>query len=69
MIDFAASELGRTGDASAIFATVWQVDALRTQALQECFAVIDLKDRTIAIGENDRVEGHTQISLVQSPPG
>ena len=43
LIDFAADYLGRTGDAAAILAPVWQVDALLAQALQEGLAVIDLK--------------------------
>lgn len=69
LIDFAADQLGRTGYAAAIHAAIGQVDALLAQAQQEWLAVIDLIGRAATIGENDGVDGQTQISLVQSPPG
>jgi len=69
LIDFAADQFGRAGYAAAIHAAIRQVDALLAQAQQERLAVIDLKGSTATIGENDGVDGQTQISLVQSPPG
>lgn len=69
LIDFAGNQFGGAGYAAAIPAPIGQLYALIAQALQEWLAVIDLEGHTTSIGESDGEISHTQISLVQSPPG
>ena len=69
LIDVSGDQLGGTRDAAAVFATVRQVNALLAQAVQQWSASVDLVSCAIAIGQCDDVGRHSQISLVQSPPG
>ena len=70
LIDFAGSQFGRTGDAAAISASVGQINALFAQRVEQRAASIDRIGRAAAIGDRDGSGvDHSQISLVQSPPG
>ena len=69
LIDLTRGEFGGTGDAAPIFTAIRQIDALVAQLFQKRAAVGDLKTHAFAVGNGDDMRAHSQISLVQSPPG
>ena len=60
-------QLRRTGDAAAIFAAIGKVDPLIAKFIKKRPPAADLIAGVAAVGERNRF--HSQISLVQSPPG
>ena len=60
-------QLRRTGDAAAIFAAIGKVDPLIAKLIKKRPPAADLIAGVAAVGERNRF--HSQISLVQSPPG
>ena len=56
-------------DAATILATIGKIDALIPQLSQQWTAAIYLEGRAVAVGDGDGMSCHSQISLVQSPPG
>ncbi len=70
LIDLALSQLGGASDATAVPATIRQINALLSQAVQQRTTPINLECRTIAVRDGYGAGlRHSQISLVQSPPG
>ena len=70
LIHFASGQFGRTGDAAAVFAAIGQIDTLFAQSVQQRTAGVDLIGRIIAVDDCDCAGfAHSQMSLVQSPPG
>ena len=69
LVDLTRGEFGGTGDAAPIFTAIRQIVALAAQLLQQRTAGIDRIGRPVAVGEGDDMRAHSQISLVQSPPG
>ena len=70
LIDCAGSQFSRAGDAAAVFAAVGQIDALFAQGVEQGAVGIDPIGRAAAVGDGyGPGVGHSQISLVQSPPG
>jgi len=69
LIDLARRQPRRAGDAAAVFAAIGQIDALLAQGVEQRAARLDLVGGVAAIGDGDDAGGHSQISLVQSPPG
>ena len=70
LVDLSVGELGRAGDATAIFAAIGQIEALFGQGIKQRTAGIALVGGAAAIGDGYGAgPAHSQMSLVQSPPG
>ena len=69
LIYLSGGELCRTGDAAAVFASKGQIDALIAQRIQQRTTGLYGKRRPATIGERYLMGLHSQMSLVQSPPG
>ena len=69
LIHLAQTQPCRAGDATAVLAPIGQIDALLAQGIEKRAAGINDKLRIIPVRQCHGVRGHSQISLVQSPPG
>ena len=70
LIDLAPRQLGRAGDAAAVFAAKGQINPLLAQCVQQRAMGLHVERHAAAIGNfNGPGFTHSQMSLVQSPPG
>ena len=70
LVDKAFGQFGSTCNAAAIFTAVWQINALLAQGVKKRAVSHNFVCRPTSIGERyDACFSHSQISLVQSPPG
>ena len=70
LIHGSINQFGRAGDASAVFAPEGQVHAKFAQGIQQRTPCIDLVGYITAVCEGYGMgTDHSQMSLVQSPPG
>ena len=67
LVNGSRNQLRRTGNTASILATKGQIKALLTQLIKQWLLTLHLKSDVVAVG--NRHNYHSQISLVQSPPG
>ena len=70
LVNLAGCELGSASNAAAIFTAIGQVDALLAQTIEERTSGVHFVSLAALIGDSDSTPiAHSQMSLVQSPPG